>query len=606
MAALSASSFAVTVNPYTVYRGTTANGFIAYPIGETQPITAATTGAVTRDPGAYAMSPHRVTSAGVTTLYGAVISDGTFDTAAGTAFGGNFGQYDAIGYVMSYSSAGGPLTVTRNLVASATGNSASNTGLCNEMAVGSLDDAGNIALKVMMSTGGTNAFGLIPASSPLTTAFTTSYSTPSNPSQWSLIATSSSSTSLQSVGSLNDWAFSGTFLKQVIAGSPTSTNDGSAYTPHGRVLALITATTYDNRGSVTYNDRAGLAAVLRTKSRTFTVGTNTFTTSHVTAVAIYKVTFDGSGNPVLNDLTGAPSIAGTEITLPQGVYSENNPSSDLTRVDLCGTNYFSSTGFVGPAQISMNDKGDIALAACASNIDDATDSNQSQERGYRQLKRIIMNRYNGSNGYTGWLTVASSGTYSQTVDGSGNLLITPGTGTFVTYNPLLPNEDSTGAAIGLGNPSIDNNDNVYFAACYKAVVFAAGGTAVDTAIFKGYIAAPNQYVTAKVIAENDTITDPISGTSRKVTFLPLAVATSSLSNTNIKFPNANSFGVNSALKDGGGLLVTLKLTDPADDPNNPALPTRWTTIFVTTKPQTPIKVPVGSRGTSAGSTSVGG
>lgn len=601
VALLGSQAFTQTVLQQDIVRsGTPSTVYGAYVLGETQ----AGNFVATRASGAYAISPHtlglnaiapvrasgqpRVLLPPNSTLFVGGISDGSLDTAGGTGFGGGFGQYDALGFTVSYNSfVPGRITVTRRVVADALGASDSTgsnfTGYINEMSMGGLSDGGDISLKLLISGQSTNSFGLINAAWPSTSVFTTSYSTPTNPNQWKQIAQSSVSDSIQSVGSANSWVWSSTFNKEIIAGSPTSTPLG-AYTPHGRVVATITGATWDDRGSVTYNDRIGLAAVLRTKTKTVTNPNNgaQVNVAHCTAVAVYKVTFDANGNPELHDLAGNLSNDGTEITLPQGVATRTDTNSDTNSMDLVGTNYFGSTGFAGPAEISMNDHGDIALAAVAVNIDDVTDTGQNQERGYEADKRYIVNHFNGSNGYTGWVTAAQSGVNSESTDGSGNMFSNKGTGDFVTVNPGLPGPGSSAATIAVGNPSLDNNGNVYFQACYSAEEFAGGsGSTYHSAVFRSKTTDGINYTTEEVLAEEDTVQDPVTLAARRVTFMPLAVATSSLTNLNIRFPAGNSFGPTGAQRDGdGALVVACKLTDPADDPNNPTLPTRWTYILI--------------------------
>ena len=76
------------------------------------------------------------------------------------------------------------------------------------------------------------------------------------------------------------------------------------------------------------------------------------------------------------------------------------------------------------------------------------------------------------------------------------------------------------------------------------------------------------------------LTDPNDLSERTVTFLPLAVATSSLSNANIRYAAANSLSPNAALKDSlGGLTAAMKLSDP----NDPSAPTRWSFLYLAYK-----------------------
>ena len=553
-----------------IRNGAFSGTYGAYVLGETEPTTASGPTNPTRNAGPFATSPNKVgLPTGANRFFVAGVSNGSFDNAGGTTVNG---KQDLLSFTVNEDpSTYGVIDVVRRRIATASGVGAISV---TQFGVNSVANDGRIALKMTTGISGNNSsgFGLIPATNTSVVAFETAGAsnssvneyTPSSGTGYTFLGTSGTVTfSVPSIGAFNDLVLDTNFNKQITASLPTYTN--GTYLPTTRVAATIAAANVDNRGSITYNDTAGLAAVLRLK-QTATAGTTAI--NHATAVAIYRVSVDGSGNVVLRDLAGNASATGTEIALPTAVSTEGGKS-----LDLVGTNYFSRSNFVGPVQIAMNDNGDIALTTVAIDTTDTTDTSQNQERGSRNDHRVLVNRFSGA-AFTGWLTAARSGANVQGTDANGNLVENPGTGDFVTVDPAAPGTYS----IATGSPSLDNDGNVYFAAATQAVVFTSGGTTVRSAIFRAAPLISGYAAVQRVLQEGDVLEDPINLTDQTVTFLPLPQATSDLTNANIRYPADNAVNPNSAFRDAqGGLIFACRLSDASGDTT---LPTRWSFVYL--------------------------
>lgn len=556
MALLAVSSMATPYNSYPqdIFGKTLMSAYI---IGETEAGTVNPTVNPLHDAGSFAMSPGKTAQfSGDDRFYIALNSDGFFDDK----------KQDLISFEVDED----PLTPTdvlsveRRVVAHAD----AIAGDVSQFTVNSVNTSGKIALKLGKGTGNTNEWGYIMANSIGATNII-NYGSVSN-----YVGLAFNASTVQNVPTVGDngWILNTTFGKQIVASENAGTTLVGAYTPNGQVLGAVSAANSDNRGSVTYNSTAGIAAVLRTK-QTATIGMTSI--QHVTAVAVYRIAIVG-GNAVLQDLDGVASVNGTEIPLPTAVATVGGNS-----MDLVGTNYFSRSAFAGPIQVAVNDNGDIALTTVAVNVLDTTDTGQNQERGSRVDKRIISSFYDGTGPGAafyggGWKEAAISGVNAQATVGT-DIVETPGTGSFVTVNPVTATN-----SIAVGSPAIDNDGNVYFTAAKEARIFGTGGTTVKTALFRcAWNSGTGTYGTpTKVLEEGDQLDDTTNFTQQFVTFLPLSVATSDLTNANIRFPAANCFQPNSLnLRGDGGASVVAKVSDVNSTPMAP-LPTRWSALYL--------------------------
>ncbi len=555
MALLAVSSMAtpVTTYPNDVFGKTLMSAYI---LGETAAGTVNPTVNPLHDAGSFAITPDKTPQFnGDDKFFVAMNSDGFFDNK----------EQDIISFEITEdpSLVTNTIQVDRRVVA----NAPSLAGNVSAFTVNSIATNGQIALKLGKGSGNSNEWGIIMATSTGTSIV--NYGSTGN--YTALAGSASVAMNVPTIGD-NGWVLNSTFNNEIVASQNAGTTLSGSYTPNGRTLGAVSVANTGNRGSVTFNSTAGIAAVLRTKLTAPGV-------QHVTAVAVYRIAYDMSGNPILQDLDGNPSGDGTEIPLPTAV---------TTGRDLVGTNYFSRSPFAGPIQIAVNDNGDIALTTVAVDVLDTTDTGQNQERGFRTDKRVISAFYDGTgtganyyNDSTGagpvaWREAAVSGTNATNTVGS-DLVTTPGTGDFVVVNPVTATN-----TIAVGSPAIDNNGNVYFTAAKEARIFGTGGTTVKTALFRCEWDATNKVYNApvKVLEEGDQLDDPVNVETRFVTFLPLSLATSDLTNANIRYPAANCFNPNSLnLRGDGGASVVARVSDVNSTILAP-LPTRWSALYL--------------------------
>lgn len=560
MALLAVSSMAT---PYTSYSNDIFGKTLmsAYILGETEAGTVNPTVNPLHDAGSFAMTPNKTAALSGDQFYVVMNSDGFFDDK----------KQDLISFDVTEDPtfAVNTLQVERRVVAHAD----AVVGDVSQFTVNSVNTNGKIALKLGKGSGNSNEWGYIMANSIGATNII-NYGNVGN-----YVGLAFSASTVQNVPTVgeNGWMLNTTFGKEIVASENAGTVQVGGYSSNGRVLGAVSAANSDNRGSVTYNSVSGIAAVLRTK-QTATVGMTSI--QHVTAVAVYRIDVSTPGAPVLKDLDGVANVNGTELPLPTAV---------TTGRDLVGTNYFSRSAFAGPIQVAVNDNGDIALTTVAVDVLDTTDTAQNQERGFRTDKRVISAFYDGSGtgaqqynnsagaGAVVWNEAAVSGTNATATVGT-DLVTTQGTGDFVVVNPVTATN-----TIAVGSPAIDNAKNVYFTAAKEARIFGSGGTTVKTALYRCEWDPINQVYLAptKVLEEGDQLDDAINGTQQFVTFLPLSVATSDLTNANIRFPSANCFQPNSLnLKPlDGGASVVAKVSDPNSTPMAP-LPTRWSALYL--------------------------
>ncbi len=562
IATIFSASQADPVSQLDIQRGgLLLNSYGAYLLGTTQPATTSPATIPTRDSGSYAASYNKRFVIGGQEFYLGAVSNGIFDNAGGASV---LGKNDLVGFrILEDPENPGIIDVTRRVIANAQGG----TGNIASLSLFSVANAGNIGFRYDLGTGDPAGNGYANANLATSIVFGSSFTVPtSGAAGMTVLGTSTANAQkleVPCIGATNNILFAGTFNKEIVAeglGLPGP----FFYSPKGEVVATITAATEDNRGHVTYNQTSGIAAVYR---RNTVAGTG-----HVRGVAVYRVAIV-SGNVVLRDLNNNASATGTFIPFPTAVKTVGSKTYDLE-----GTNYFSGAPFRGPAQISINDNGDVAVLTVAA---DPTNTTDGEERG-AQDKRYLYMQHTSPSTYAAWKTVAQSGANTSTNMPNGDIINKPGTGNFVTLNQL---DDPTNPlnSCAASPPSLDNDGNLFFTAATELDYFANGGspfTTVKTAVYRARPNGGGGFTVDKILAEGDKFVDPQTLSERTVSFIPLSVATSNLGNPNIRYAADNTLNVNSVIKDSlGGITIACKVGEFDDD----TLPTSWQYVYLAYK-----------------------
>ena len=353
---------------------------------------------------------------------------------------------DIVGFYLTYSvSDPDTINVWRNLTATM---DPYNTGNIRSFGFGGVSQGSSLlAFRLDGYSGGIagNALGTIPVDAPATTNFYTY--TDSDPvtagdqpySYFNLLVGGSTVTTTWGVGPIGgsqDLVVSSSYANYLGRMRMSYTGGTGNLAPHGQFL---TGTNIAHRGSPAINDTCKVIAAVTTTEP----GDPTPETDEWFRLRVIKYTDDGT--------------AGGFSKISENTYSFRNPG-DGNRYAF--TNFYSSSSFRGPQQISINDHGDIAFPVVI-NVHDYDYLGSSVP--YRTCPRIgVM-----------FMHHSAPGVFKLAVDNK-------------SCAPTMAYTTDVSSPLCIGGVSIDNDCNIYFSAAAWAGVWQTGtGIRMRTnAIFK--------------------------------------------------------------------------------------------------------------------------